>query len=202
MRDTPGIGHNKGPKPGAGWRRHCWRKARAELLGPTMPIEIVRRRVRRARQLGLSYPEYASILLGTGRDVTAFLFTVEGLYLRLTRELEMPGRVREAVQRIDRCALTGFSPSGEVPEAFRVELSTAAGCPIASVAPEPEPPVGWAEARRAIRATLDPLRLPGNSVVMIGSREVEADWARAANMARFLPRERYFAQNAEVAANG
>ncbi|MEL6677852.1 MAG: hypothetical protein AAFQ51_04030 [Pseudomonadota bacterium] len=192
MTDSPGIGHNRPPEPGAGFRRHCWGKARAELLGPTMPIEIVRRRVRRARELGLSYPDYASILIGTGRDVTAFLFTVEGLYLRLSRELEMPDAVRTQVRDLKRCALTAFAPSGEDAEAFRVELSDAAGCPIAHAAPEPEPPVAWGAARAAIRATLDPLKLPGNTVVMIGSREVEADWARSANLARFLPRDRFF----------
>ena len=62
-----GIGHNQGPPiDGAlSWRRFAWKKARAVLV-PRRPIEVVRRRVRRATQLGLEYPQYASILLGTG----------------------------------------------------------------------------------------------------------------------------------------
>ena len=49
------IGHNNGPTmdPGRGFRRYAWKRARAELL-PKMPIEIVRRRVKRARELGLT----------------------------------------------------------------------------------------------------------------------------------------------------
>ncbi len=50
---TPGIGHNGGPtlEPGAGWRRHAWSRARADLL-PTLPLEVVRLRVARARNWG------------------------------------------------------------------------------------------------------------------------------------------------------
>ena len=59
-------------------------RARRELL-PRLPLEVVRRRVARARQLGLAYPQYAAILLGTGRDIVAFLFTDGGLRLRLER---------------------------------------------------------------------------------------------------------------------
>ena len=57
-----GIGHNKGPtmEPGAGWRRYAWKRARAELL-PKIPLEVVRMRVRRARELGLDYRTYAGV---------------------------------------------------------------------------------------------------------------------------------------------
>ena len=49
-----GIGHNGGPtmEPGYGWRKHSWTKAREALL-PKLPIEVVRRRVARAAELGL-----------------------------------------------------------------------------------------------------------------------------------------------------
>ncbi|MHA3914480.1 hypothetical protein [Halovulum sp. GXIMD14793] len=106
MRETKhyGPGHNKGPKfePGQGWRRHCWKKARRDLIG-TVPLEIVRGRMRRAKELGLAYPQYASILKGAGRDVTAFLFTHQGLRLKLARRLEMPTEVREKLSGLIRC---------------------------------------------------------------------------------------------------
>ena len=49
-----GIGHNGGPtlESGGSWRRVAWKKAREELL-PTLPIEVVRLRVSRAKELGL-----------------------------------------------------------------------------------------------------------------------------------------------------
>ena len=67
-----GIGHNNGPtmEGGAGWRRHCWTKAREELL-PTLPLEVVRLRVKRAAELGLDYRAYASFRASTGHDVVA-----------------------------------------------------------------------------------------------------------------------------------
>lgn len=49
------AGHNGGPamNPGSAWRRHCWTVAREALL-PTLPVEVVRLRLRRARELGLT----------------------------------------------------------------------------------------------------------------------------------------------------
>ncbi|MEO1458389.1 MAG: hypothetical protein AAFV49_12635, partial [Pseudomonadota bacterium] len=87
-----GIGHNKGPslEPGRAWRTHCWREAKRTMV-PRAPIEVVRRRVARARALGLEYPAYASILLGTGRDVRAFLFTAEAVRLAVRRALAAEG---------------------------------------------------------------------------------------------------------------
>ena len=65
------IGHNGGPtlQPGAAWRSHCWRTARAALL-PTLPIEVVRLRVNRARALGLAYKTYASVRAASGNRPT------------------------------------------------------------------------------------------------------------------------------------
>jgi len=39
-------------EPGFGFRKHAWTKARAALL-PSLPLEIVRLRVERAKRLGL-----------------------------------------------------------------------------------------------------------------------------------------------------
>lgn len=107
---TPGIGHNSGPAFDQGWRRYAWKRARKELVGARVPVEIVRIRVRRAAELGLAYPAYASILLGSGRDITGFLFTVDGLQLRLRRRLEMPAEVRERVQAL-KCERLVLSPA-------------------------------------------------------------------------------------------
>ena len=70
-----GIGHNGGPsmEPGHGFRKVAWTKARQSLL-PSLPLEIVRVRVARAKRLGLPYRTYATIRASSGRDIVAFLF--------------------------------------------------------------------------------------------------------------------------------
>lgn len=192
--NNPLIGHNQGPttKHGVGWQRYAWKRARADLLGNMVPLQIVRLRVKRAQELGLSYPQYASILMGTGRDITAFLFTVDGLQLRLRRELEMPEKVSEKLQGLEKCDLLAFAPSGEKAKAFRMELSDIAGVPFVHSTPELTPSVNWSEAKLAVRAALDPIKLPGNAVVMIGTRKVEETWATAGKIARFIPSTEYF----------
>lgn len=192
--NNPLIGHNQGPstKLGIGWQRYAWKRARADLLGNKVPLQIVRLRVKRAQELGLSYPQYASILMGTGRDITAFLFTVDGLKLRLRRELEMPEKVSEKLQGLKKCDLLAFAPSGENTEDFRMELSDVSGAPFVHSAPELTPSANWAEAKLAVRAALDPIKLPGNAVIMVGTRKVEETWATAGKIARFIPSAEYF----------
>lgn len=190
----PGPGHNDPPGVPNGWARHCWSRARAELIGERMPVEMLRIRMARARELGLSFPQYRSILLGGGRDVTAFLFTVEGLHLRLTRELSMPDHVREKLGAVTRCGLLALAPSGEVPQAFRQELSQVSGVSFADAAAEPEPHATWGQGRRAVHALLRAGGLPAQSVVMVGQGAREQGWAEAAQLVRFLPRADYFAE--------
>jgi hypothetical protein len=62
------IGHNGGPPldPGVSWRRFCWKKAHGRAW-KTPPREIALARLARAEELGVSYREYASVLLDTGR---------------------------------------------------------------------------------------------------------------------------------------
>ncbi|QIE55533.1 hypothetical protein G5B40_08730 [Pikeienuella piscinae] len=194
----PGIGHNSGPALDHGWRRYAWKRARRELAGARVPIEIVRIRVRRAAALGLAYPAYASILMGTGRDIVGFLFTVDGLQLRLRRQLEMPSEVQDRLRAVRKCSLLALSPPEEDAEPFLRELECVAGAPFAGAAPAPAPEAGWGAARSAIRAALAPLALPGGAVVMIGAREEEARWAEAARLARFIPSRDYFGVAAHV----
>ncbi len=54
------TGHNKGPAMDAGvaWRTHCWTAAREALL-PTLPIEVLGGRIRRAKEPGLDDKTYA-----------------------------------------------------------------------------------------------------------------------------------------------
>ena len=185
-----GIGHNQGPPLDAGqsWRAFAWKKARRELL-PRLPLEVIRRRVARARELGLEYPQYASILLGTGRDIVAFLFTSDSMGLRLGRVLEVPAPVAEKIGGLERCQR--LMMTGHDPRRMAVALAAEPRLVFDGIAPAPRQP-GLGAGRAAIRAALAPLKLPGDAVVMIGTRAEERAWADAARLARFLPAEGYF----------
>ena len=51
---------------GQGWRQFCWKKAHSRAW-KTPAREIALARLARAEALGISYREYAAVLLDTGR---------------------------------------------------------------------------------------------------------------------------------------
>ena len=189
----PGIGHNNGPslEPGKGFRKVAWAKAKEAIL-PRPPLEVLKRRVRRARQLGLAYPAYASILAGSGRDVMAFLFTSHALGLRLARAIEMDERDAARLREITGVKRLLMGPQGADAGALaeargaerRIEFD------VAKAAPGLEAPLP--DGRAAVQALLTPLKLPADAVVMVGDRAAERDWAEAARLGRFLSRQAYF----------
>lgn len=64
---SPGIGHNGGPELEAtSWHRWCWRRS-YEKAWKTPPREIVLRRMRRAKALGMTYREYTLEIMERGR---------------------------------------------------------------------------------------------------------------------------------------
>lgn len=60
-----GIGHNGGPPLSTGWQVTCWKKAKEKAFAA--PREVVLMRLRRARELGMTYQQYTAILLDKGR---------------------------------------------------------------------------------------------------------------------------------------
>jgi len=190
----PGIGHNRGPSLDGGrrWRAHCWQKARRELL-PRLPIEVVRRRVVRARELGLAYPQYASVLLGSGRDIVGFLFTCDAIGIRLERRLELPDKNAEKLRGLSGCDRLLMTPLPVDADALCARLAESHGVHFAAAGASPGYDACHREGREAIRAILRPLKLPAGAVVMIGTRPEERAWAHAADTAKFLSAEAYFA---------
>ncbi|MEZ5912378.1 MAG: hypothetical protein R3D84_09265 [Paracoccaceae bacterium] len=189
---SAGIGHNSGfvSEPGAGWRRHCWRRARADLL-PSLPIEVVRLRVKRAAEIGLDYRTYASVRASSGHDVVAFLFSTNAL--RLLREGQpLPGeRVRKLAALQGAARLIAVQPPlsvGAVAQAL-----TGQGVTPDIVAPAPAAFAGWGRVRRDIRGLLAPGRHAPDTVLVIGETMAEREWAEAAGLAGYLAAERYFA---------
>jgi hypothetical protein len=176
------IGHNGGPgvAGGTSWRKHCWRAAREALL-PSLPIEVVRTRVRRAQDLGLDYRTYASVRASTGHDLVAFLFSSNAL--RAMPRMAPDRAAKLVLVRAERIglAVTGLEPG--VLAAANPELDRAERAPLHLAS--------WGEARRQIRVVLQ--GIPADRVALVGDMELERDWSVAGRLAWYLPAKRYFA---------
>lgn len=178
------IGHNGGPAlaPGASWRRHCWGKARRDLL-PVLPIEVLRTRVARARELGLEYRTYAGVRAQTGQDVVAFLFSSNAL--RVSREAPHLPEDRAAklvaVRAVARIGLA-VAPLSAGALAENPELDAAQEAPWALA--------GFGAQARHLRAVLG--RVPGDRVLLIGDHGLERDWCAAGRLAGYVPASAYF----------
>ena len=180
------IGHNRGPslEAGVSWRRHCWSAARERLL-PTLPIEVVRLRVRRAKELGLDYKTYAGVRAATGHDVVAFLFSSNALRVSLLRPTMPEDRAAKlaAVVGCGRVALAVAPVTpGMVEAANPVVLEGAWPAPYALA--------GFGEMRDRVRAALG--KVPSDQVILIGDLGLERDWCAAGRLAGYLPAERFF----------
>jgi hypothetical protein len=179
------LGHNNGPSlaGGVSWRKHCWSAARERLL-PTLPIEVVRLRVRRAQALGLDYKTYAGVRAATGHDVVAFLFSSNALRVSVLRPVMPLDRMEKLAEvQCGRLALAvaPLTP-GMVEAANPVVLD--------GVHPAPYALAGFGEMRDRVRAALG--RLPSDQVILVGDLGLERDWCAAGRLAGYLPAERYF----------
>jgi hypothetical protein len=189
-----GPGHNGGPslEGGTSWRAHCWRTARAALL-PTLPVEVVRLRVRRAAEIGLDYKTYAGIRAATGHDLIAFLFSTNALRL-LRHQDRMRG---EEAEKLVRIAHIGRLVATQPPLDPGRVAATLAGQGVAIDAAARAPGINetWRETRERLLALTAALRSPADRVLIVGDTALEEDWAAIARMAGFLPAARYFARN-------
>ncbi len=181
-----GIGHNGGPtmEPGYSWRRHSWTRAREALL-PKLPIEVVRRRVARAAELGLDYRAYASFRAASGHDVVALLFSSNALRLLRT---EMLPEDRAA----HLGAIRGAGRLSLVHPPLRPEAVTALNPVIDTAARAPGLSVSWSATSQHLRGFLAAERLPGDRVVLIGDTPLEREWIAAGKLAGYIEADRYF----------
>lgn len=185
------IGHNNGPtlEKGRAWRRYAWTKARAELL-PTLPLEVVRLRVKRARALGIDYKAYASIRAASGHDVVALLFSSNALRVG-------PGVVAVPAGRADRiaalqaCGRLAILHAPTAPGDF-----LQANAVFDAAGPAPLFTDTWATMRAAVQRLTADRGLPGDRVVLIGETAFEREWSRAGRLAGFIPGDRYFGATA------
>ena len=198
---STGIGHNQGPPLiGAGsWAGYCWRRARREVWD-NPPVEVIRRRKRRAEELGLSYAQYAPILLDKGVRTEALVFDLSGLSERApAAPLE---RMAAKLRTLRHC--TVFAATTEAAHMFD-GLNARTGGIIADCARFPRPPAGrrrdpWARPPRlALDAFLQPVlgmlarhAVAPAAAVMIGDGVGAERIAESARLARVFGAADYF----------
>jgi len=188
MNGGAGIGHNNGPAIDAGvaWRRHAWTRAREDLL-PTLPIEVVRMRVRRAAELGLDYRTYAGVRAATGRDVIGFLFSSNALRVLRPGDVLPEGHAARLVAiRAGRVGLAN-------PPLLPSVLAAACGAAMDATAVAPALLAPWGASRAAVDAARQASGWPADAVILVGAHELERSWSEAGRLAAYLPAERYFA---------
>jgi len=174
------IGHNRGPAmdEGLAWRTHCWRAARERLL-PTLPIEVLRGRVRRAQELGLDYKTYASVRAATGHDVVAFLFSSNALRARPALPDDRVAKLQALVD-CGRIALVTAPLTSDMLQSPALDAAY--------------PAPGWlstfSAAAKDIRVALN--TIPRDCVVLIGDHSLEQSWCAAGRLAGYVPASRYF----------
>ncbi|MEO5620789.1 MAG: hypothetical protein ACOH2M_04700 [Cypionkella sp.] len=179
------IGHNRGPsmEPGLAWRSHCWKAAREALL-PTLPIEVVRLRVKRAQDLGLDYKTYASVRAATGHDLVAFLFSSNAL--RLVKGRKEIGPQETAKLLAMDCARIGLATAPLRAQAMAQNTA------LDAAHPAPFALASFPQTRALIREALG--KTPSDRVLLVGDLPLEREWCAAGRLAGYLPAERFFAR--------
>ncbi|MEM7722751.1 MAG: hypothetical protein AAF376_10275 [Pseudomonadota bacterium] len=188
-----GIGHNGGPtmEPGFGFRKLAWTKARASLL-PTLPLEVVRIRVARAKRLGLPYRTYATIRATSGRDIVAFLFSGNALEVTPQR-IVVPGTVGARLDDLSgQAERIGAIYAPVAPDLVRLanpeRLDAAARAPAFTET--------WSATRAQLRAVIRAENLPLDGVVLVSATAVERDWCGAAGLAGQIEADAFFGRTA------
>ena len=186
------LGHNKGPSMEAGtsWRTHCWKKARRELL-PTLPIEILRRRVARAAELGLDYTSYASIRAASGHDVVAFLFSSNALRV-FPKAPALPQARAAKLERVKNARRLAALHAPLTPKALARALPQGLHPLFEASFTAPDFSQTWGQERAAILQQTQGLGLPRDGVVVVGDTSTEHAWSEAARLAGYVSAERFF----------
>lgn len=190
-----GPGHNGGPSLGGGatWRTHCWRAAREALL-PKLPIEVVRLRVKRAREIGLDYRTYSGLRAATGHDLVAFLFSTNALSLLRDQDRMRADEAAKLARLSGIVQLVAVQPPLD-PARIAATLA-AQSVPVTASAPAPGLAEGWRATRERLLGFAAIARTPADRILVIGDTAIEADWAATARMAGYLSAARFFGPDA------
>jgi len=181
---TPGIGHNSGREdaPGRAFRKFAWGKARAQLL-PKLPIEIVRRRVLRAKELGLPYKTYAGLRASSGDDLIGFLFSSNALGIR---------KAGQGVDPVRSAKVLSLKDARSLGLAHRPITPTALIPPVDAAYPAPHALAPWSNVRDDLRQVFSAEKSPSSRIVLVCETELELEWLGAARMAGALRADQFF----------
>ncbi|MAY88998.1 MAG: hypothetical protein CML02_20030 [Pseudooceanicola sp.] len=187
---TAGIGHNNGPvmETGQTYRAYQWRQAQRALMPEAIPLQIVRMRMRRATELGMSYKAYASVRRTSGHDILGLLFSSNALRI-IGNGARMPEDERarlEAVVKASKLAMVHRPNHPGVVLAQNRELDATDAAPLFTDS--------WSAMRARLEQFVQNQQLPGNRVLVVGDAPLESEWATAARAAGYLPADAYFAQ--------
>lgn len=187
---TAGIGHNNGPtmERGHKWRSYQWRRAQKKLMPNTMPLMIVRMRVRRAAELGLDYKTYASIRQASGQDIMGLLFSSNALRI-IGNGARMPDAQERALQAVKAATKLSLVHAPNTPPAV---LQANPVLDATDVAPRLTD--SWSIMRARLEGFIRHNRLPGSQVLIIGDAPLENEWTTAAKAAGYLRADQYFTQ--------
>lgn len=182
----PGIGHNLGPSMEAGrsWRIHSWTRAKQQAAREKLTPDMARRRVARARELGLDYASYASIRATSGRDVSGFLFSSTGLRITPNRpdpSDEIVEKLR-ALQGVARIAMLHAPLDRIAVDRLRPFFDAVHAAPsLLAAFPRIRSALAKAQEGR-----------PASGLVVIGTG-LEADWVAAGRLGGMVEADHYFA---------
>lgn len=179
-----GIGHNSGrvDEPGKAWRTYVWTKARQQLM-PKLPIEVIRRRVARAKELGLPYKTYAGLRASSGDDLIGFMFSSNALNVLRAAD-NVPSDKAAKIDALKDTRTIGLAHAPIDPAKLTPPLQTAYHAP--------KPLAPWVQTRDALRDVLANAGCPASRIVLICETELEREWAEAGRLAGVLPAARYF----------
>ena len=184
----PGIGHNQGPslEKGHRWRTYQWRKAQKALMPNTIPLMIVKMRLRRAAELGMSYKTYASVRQSAGRDILGLLFSSNALRI-IGNGAAMPVAERAALEAVRQAGKLSLVHAPHSP--VRVMQAN----PVLDAAElAPNFTESWSQMRSRIETLIQSRKLASDQVLIIGDTPLEAEWTAAARAGGYLRAEQYF----------
>lgn len=165
-----GIGHNQGP-PLDAFAALCWRKARKRAW-TAAPAEVVRRRARRAQELGLSYRDYTAVVLDRGTHPQALIFVLGGGLAETGLDAKLSG--------LEDCKVFVFADESRRPAIEVLRGVTTDGR------------IHHAPTPGRLRALLAENGLSPSAALLIGESERDRHCAEAAGLARFVWAGDYF----------
>ncbi|MGR3804726.1 hypothetical protein [Marinibacterium profundimaris] len=188
-RKLPGIGHNNGPAMDRGvtYRAYQWKRARQKLMPKTIPLFVVKMRVRRAAELGMSYAAYAKCRQATGHDILALLFSSNALRV-IGPGAEMPDAETRALAQVRAAKKLTLvhrpAQPGAVLQANPV-LDAAGAAPKFTES--------WSAMRERVQGFIRAQGMPARQVLIIGDAPLEEEWSTAAQACGYLRSSEYFA---------